>query len=154
MLELAMSRLYAAEVFIYHVASYLIMIVFLAGAAKRIGKPVSFLAFIPIVQHYEFARVLALPPVVGVLLSLATLSLYTVDFFYGFVSMVRFADAFVLIPAYWYIWWYMTHKFNLNAWVFYLFFLPLVPFNVGYLVLGASWLLGKHPFETARGGAV
>ncbi|MFC3052909.1 hypothetical protein [Kordiimonas pumila] len=151
MLELAMSRLWAKEVLIYHCVSYICLALFLVGAAKYRGEKVSLYAFFPVLQYYDLGRKAGLPAIAGLLMALGTLSVYTTDFFYGFVSMVRFAGGFVLVPAYWYIWYQLVSAYKIKPLVFYGGFIPIITANIVYFILGLGWLLGKQPFAINHG---
>ena len=130
------QRMWAQEIFIYHVLLYVVLVFFLTSAAKREGGPVRWLSFVPFLQLMELARQARLPMIVGVLLALSMLTVKIIDFFYGFVSMARAAVFLVLVPAYWYVWWRLVQQYKLGKIFYAVFFVPVVTEIVAYAVLG------------------
>lgn len=137
----------AHEMFAWQVVAWLVMAVFLAGVARFRGEKPSWMAFVPFLQHFDFARKLACPPIVGLLLVLASIATRVIEYFYGPVSVARISLLLVLVPAYLSLAWRLVQTYRLRPAMFWIFFAPLLPFQLGLALLGAAWLCGARPFQ-------
>jgi hypothetical protein len=140
--------MFEKEIFFYHLAAWVVMAIFLAAAARHRGEKVQWIAFVPFLQLYDFARKLDLPPIVGVLLALHLIAAKVADYYYGFYSMVRIAEAPFVIVATLYLLHRLVRVYRLRTPAL-LLFAPVVTADLGLLFLGLAWLTGARPFAPA-----